>query len=229
MQNWKLSMTMKVVFGLSVVLCVLVGITAFSIRNILEAQEYVGRVTSDFNVRLAALEAQGELIRDVQIRVRNIVLLDDPKPMQDELNRLQAVRKIYDESETRLTELFPDEASKPLIEELVRLRAAAKPRTDEAISLGLRNRNVEATNILLNEVSQNIEQRLRVLQKLIAQQQEGARQTAIAAAAAHDRATVLTVSIGVLAILLSACIGVVLLLFARGMDAEAVVPGRDMT
>lgn len=229
MKNLRLSLTVKVVFGLSVALSVLAGITAFSIRNILEAQDYVSHVTSDVNVRLAALEAQGELIRDVQIRVRNIVLLDDPKLMRDELNKLQAVRKIYDDSESRLARLFNDDASRALIGELVQLRTVAKPKTDQAISLGLRNSNVEATNILLNEISPNIEQRLHVLQQLIAQLQESARQNAIAAAAAHDRATVLIVSIGALAILLSCGIGLVLLLFARGMDAGAEVPGRDMT
>lgn len=223
-----LNLTVKIVVGLSIALAVLVGATAFSIMKILDAQTHVNRVTGEISLRLAALEAQGEMIRDIQIRIRNIVLLDDPKPMRDELNKLQAVRIIYDDSEARLTRMFSDDESRDLIAELLKLRADAKPLTEQAIRFGLSNRNAEATKVLLEEISPNIEKRLRVLEMLIQQQKERAQETVSAAAAAHDWAAALTASIGVLAVLLSLTVGGVLLWFSLGIDSAAVVPGRDM-
>lgn len=224
----RFGLTARIVAVLSVALALLVGVTAFSIKNILDAQGHVNKVAGDINVRLAALEAQGEMIRDVQIRVRNIVLLDDPRAMRDEMNKLQAVRNVYDDSESRMTTFFNDNDSRELIAELVRLRALARPKTDKAIELGLVNQNAEATKLLLEEIAPNIEKRLGVLQKLIAQEQENARETAAAAASAHDRATLMTALIGAIAVLLSLGIGGVLLFFAVGIDSAASIPGRDM-
>jgi len=75
----RFGLTAKIVFVLSAALAVLVGSTAFSIKNILDAQNSVNRVAADIGVRLEALEAQGQMIRDIQIRVRNMVLLSDPR------------------------------------------------------------------------------------------------------------------------------------------------------
>lgn len=210
----QLKLTAKIALGLSILLALLVGITVFNFRSILEAQNHLNRVVGEISARLAILEAQGNMIRDIQIRVRNIALLEDTRPMRDELNKLQAVRNVYDESEARLNRLFDGSEDHDLIAELVRLRTVGRPLTDEAIFLGLKNYNVEATKLLMDKVGPNTEQRLNVINRLIEQQQESARRTAIAASAAQDRAMALTAIIGVLAVVLCLGIGAVLLFFS---------------
>lgn len=230
-----LKITLRLGVGFSLILMTLIFITITGLNKIGLAQQKLDQVMNDLNVKVATLEVMTGLIKDIDIYTRDIILFTNQGEMQDHLNKLLITRNIYDQAESRLDTLFVSKEDKVLLDKIKELRSTARPSLNRAIELGLKDKNQDATNLLMKEVVPLTDERLKTLEQLIERQKELAKKTAEEAKSAHNYARILTFCLGALALALFLFVAFIFLRVAVIVDtgksfeqAVGVDDGRSM-
>lgn len=220
--------TRKLAIVSGILLISLIVITAINLHNINDAQEKMNQMVNDINVKVAVVGSMEDMIKDVQIYIRNIALDTDMRQMQDELRKLQTARNMYDESESRLEKLFVSDEDKTQLARMKELRMAVRPIADHAIELGLQNKDQEANALITQQVEPMTKRRLVVIQEVVEQQKKAGQKAAEEIMTAQEHARVLTLVLGFLALVLGMVVAFVAMIFALGMDGAGSSAGREM-
>ncbi len=208
----------------ALVVTLIVGVL-FSLARIQEAQTRLEYLSGRLQTGDQVLQMQQDLIRESQIRIRNVALVRDPAALKAELDKLQDARRRYDESEQMVDQLFADDQFHPLVEQARTLRAQGRAVLDEVAQLALKGERDAAAARLLNELAPLTKQRLQVLGQLSAAQDARRAATAAEAVRAHGQVRLLMVVVGGLAVLLGLLVAGVALFLAVGVDQTRRVEG----
>ncbi|MEW5289504.1 methyl-accepting chemotaxis protein [Erwinia papayae] len=149
----KISTRLTIGFGLLIMLfiiCTLVSLKSFS-----DARR---GMEDALNVKMKkyqlVLNMRGGL-RDMSVVVRNIALLSDVKGMQQEWQRLTAMKAQYIHNRESLAEMMQseqDESGRAAFSKVLQNEQNVLAVMDQAAQLGLQNRQKEATDFLMNTV-----------------------------------------------------------------------------
>lgn len=149
----KISTRLTIGFGLLIMLfiiCTLVALTAFT-----DARK---GMDDALNVKMRkyqlVLNMRGGL-RDMSVVVRNIILITDPHRMQQEWQRLTAMKAQYISNRESLAEMVqkePDGAGRVTFAKVIENESKVLGVMEQAGQLGLQNRQKEATDFLLTTV-----------------------------------------------------------------------------
>jgi methyl-accepting chemotaxis protein len=109
----------------------------------------------------------GELLRRMDVSLRDIVLLNDEAAMLKEIERFTGLREAYRGAEKRLLDAEPATSEAGAVLERARqaMLAMDKP-VDKAIRLGAANKPEEATRVLLQEIRPLGDQALAAIDEL---------------------------------------------------------------
>lgn len=218
--------TLAVALGCAALIVTLIVGVLFSLARIQDAQTRLEYLNGQLQSGDDILQMQQDLIRDTQIRIRNVALLRDPAALKQELEKLQDARRRYDESERVVDKLFSDDQSHPLVEKARALRASSRAVLDGVMQLSLQGKHEAAASRLLNDLAPLTKQRLDVLAQLSGVQDARRQITAADAVRAHRQVRILMYVIGSLATILGLLVAAVVLFFAMGVDQARQVEGE---
>ena len=149
-QNAKLATKFTVAVVLATVLLIaMIGMGAFSMSTI---KDHLDKVADDRVPKVMAAKDMIINLRTVGIAVRNIVLLADEAGMKKEKDRLDQLRLDFVKLEKQLTATIKSDAGKAALAKVSSTALAMVAPMDKAVSLGLANKNEEATKVLMGEV-----------------------------------------------------------------------------
>ncbi|MBS4096818.1 MAG: MCP four helix bundle domain-containing protein, partial [Sulfuricella sp.] len=198
--NMKVSSRLGLGFGL--VLVLLIAIIGLGITNMGKIQERLDDIVGDKNVKLSLANAMVDQIRNVSIITRNLVILTDEAEMKREYDRLAEVRKIYDESSTKLEKLVTSPEEKAVFQKVNEVKSAARPLNTQVIELGLKNKNAEATALLMKQAAPATKKWMSEIDGLVSLETKMAESAADEAKSAYANARNLIFVLGVIAILM---------------------------
>jgi methyl-accepting chemotaxis protein len=149
-QNMKLAtkFTTAVVIA-AVLLATMIGIGAFSMGTI---KTHLDRIADDRQPKVIAAKDIIINMRTIGVTARNIALLTDEAGMRKEKDRLDQLRLDYAKLEKQLTASIKSDAGKAALAKVSSTVASVTAPMDKAVSLGLANKNDEATKVLMGEV-----------------------------------------------------------------------------
>jgi methyl-accepting chemotaxis protein len=184
--NMKLAVRLALSFG--VVVAMLIAVAAVGLSTMKTMNQNLDRIVNDRNVRIHLCNQMMSAIQDVQLAVRNIVLLETASEMDAEVAKIGEYRQTFDNARTELEKRPASEKGQVLRNRVSAAMAALRPLTNKAVELGLANKNAEATTVLLRDgaaVNAEVENALLENTKL---QREQAKEDADAAAAEYETA-----------------------------------------
>jgi methyl-accepting chemotaxis protein len=158
-----------------VVLALFTAVAVLALVNMTAADDRLDRIVKVNNAQMSAVETMEQNILGEAVAVRNIVLLSDPAEMGVEIDRIKALRSEFQTHYSELVKLFsesqPNPTEKALMAKIASGDAAMRAPMDKAIELGLRDRNAEATAVLLTEVRPPQAQLVKALSDLSDEEQ----------------------------------------------------------
>ncbi len=165
LQDTRIAARLAAGIGVAVaLLCFMVWIGASRLGAV---KSRLDEVTGVQQPRINQARRLGELLRGMDVSLRDIVLLNDEAAMLKEIERFNALRAAYREAEEGL--LRAEQAAPEAVGVLQRARQAMqamdKP-VEKAIRLGSANKPEEATRVLLQEIRPLGDQALAAIDEL---------------------------------------------------------------
>jgi methyl-accepting chemotaxis protein len=169
----KLTVSRKLGLGFGLTLLFLIFIACFGLYRMSSIQTRLEEIVGVNNKETRHAFAMRIAINQVSSTSRNIVLLSEPDEKKEETDRMKASRERYDAAEKSLGEMFASLTSttneeKALFERIRLLKEKVRPLNNKAVELGLKNKNEEATKILMSEVNKPQAEWLAALGELAA-------------------------------------------------------------
>ena len=154
-RNMKLASRLGLSFG--VIVAMLVGVAWASLSTMKTMSANLDKIVNDTNVRVDLNNQMASAVKDVQLLVRTIVILDDPAERQTEFEKLKLVRQSYD---TARAELDKRPASEKTLAARSRIDTAmtnVRTANDKALTFALANKDVEARQAIKDGTAINNE------------------------------------------------------------------------
>ena len=166
LRDTRISTRLVVGIGVAVLLLVLMVWVGASRLGAVKAR--LDWMTSVQQPKISAAKRLSELMRTMDVSLRDIVLLNDGAAMLKEVDRLKALREEYQTSEQALQAAI--EGDDPSVRDALNkaheaVQAMNKP-VDKAIRLGAANKPEEATRVLLEEIRPLGDQALTAIEAL---------------------------------------------------------------
>ncbi|QJD89032.1 HAMP domain-containing protein [Duganella dendranthematis] len=140
----------------AIVLAMLVGVSIVGLTRMAAIQASMIEITKGNDVEANLASDMKLSLDDRMIALRNVVLLEDPQQMQQQVDRVTAQSKLYDAAEEKLRATFftyginADESK--LLAEVKESSLAAQPLIQKVQQLGLANNNAEAVRLLMGDL-----------------------------------------------------------------------------
>ena len=139
--------------GLGFMLVILAGlfVAVFGRVQLGSVNAEVTTLVEDRMVKVEQLTQVKDNLNIVARSVRNIALLSDEQGMMAEKQRIVEARAKNSELIKKLDESIKSGKSKDLLKKISDIRVPYTAATDEAVALGLANKNDEARDVLMKE------------------------------------------------------------------------------
>ncbi|MFZ2405167.1 MAG: methyl-accepting chemotaxis protein, partial [Methylobacter sp.] len=193
-------------WGFGCVLALMLVLIVIGINRMGEINERLEGIVNDNNVKVALSQDMRGVVRNVSTAVRNVVLVNDPAAMQEEIKRIEDQQKKYNESEARLSDMVKSEQGKAILAKVKQGEAETTPLTQKVIDLAVAGKDQEAVTTLLKEVRPKQRFWLDALDELKDFQDKISKKDADAAAQAYATARTLMLVLGAVAMALGAFI-----------------------
>ena len=155
MQAKKLSVRLALSFGLLLLLLLLVA--GLGVQRAAQIHDALERITEVNNLQARLAVQMRIAVNQVANSTRNILLLTDAADVQAELARLKTSRQHYDEARQQLAATFTGPGTTPqekaLLDKIVQLQSAVRPKVDQVLQLALSQQVPQAIALLLKEVT----------------------------------------------------------------------------
>lgn len=149
-KNMKIGMRLGLGFAIVLVLMAVLayaGITRMSaIKGSLDV------IVNKNNVKTSLATSMRNQVNIIARAVRNVVLLTEDADMKLEVERIQGARARYKEQRDKLEGLLFTDEGKKILANMDEWQGKARPVVDRTTELGLLNKSVEATKVLMVEV-----------------------------------------------------------------------------
>ena len=207
--------------GFALVLALLALSIFLGLNRMAMMQTKIDQIAKINNAQVARIMAMRTTIMDRMIAVRNIILLTDPTQMQLEINRIRENEKKFHEADEQLIHLLDhpgtSEQERALLARVHEQQVAIEIPFKKAIDLGLSNKGVEATRVLIDEVRPIQKQLMQALDELAETEERLSLEATTAGEASYDSARQWLTALGLLAILLG---GAAALLITRSITRQ---------
>jgi methyl-accepting chemotaxis protein len=236
-KNLKLGLRLALGFGL--MLALLLGVSSLGISRMGDVQHRLDDIAK-INTQEARLAVAMRIaVNQMAIASRDVVLLTDEAGMRRVNEDLARYRSNYDAAQDKLDKMFTDIAStskeeKDLFARIRDMKAAAMPIVDKVVSLGLANKNDEATGVLMNQLQAPLRLWLNTLGELADLEDKLNIQAAEEAEAAYGVARLLMLSLCAIGIALGmlaawAITRSITVPIARAVQVAQTVSSGDLT
>jgi methyl-accepting chemotaxis protein len=203
-RNMKLAGRLSLSFG--VVVALLAGVAWAGLSTMKSMSENLDKIVNDRNVRIDLTNQMTSAAKDVQLLVRNMVILEDAAEMQVELARMKELRVGYDAARAQLEKLPPDEKGRELRNRVDAAIVSMRQIDNKAIELALASKDSEAQAVVLKEGAAVDAEMMDALRDNVDVQHEAAQRDAEAATQQYQssKQMVLSLAIGSLMVALGA-------------------------
>jgi methyl-accepting chemotaxis protein len=147
--NMRLAMRLTLSFG--VVVAMLIGIAWLGLSTMQTMNANLDKIVNDRNVRIDLCSRMSSAIADVQLAIRNVVLLENASDMEAEAAKIHEYRQTYDNARAELEKRPANEKGQALRNRVAAAMAALRPISNRVVELGLANKDAEATALMLRE------------------------------------------------------------------------------
>jgi methyl-accepting chemotaxis protein len=151
----KLASRLGLSFG--VIVAMLAAVAWASLSTMKTMSGNLDKIVNDTNVRVDLNNQMASAIKDVQLLVRTIVILDDPAEKQAEFERLKSVRSSYDTARAELEKRPASEKGQALRNRIDTAMVSVRSANDKALTLALANKDVEARQAIKDAAAINAE------------------------------------------------------------------------
>ncbi len=136
----------KLYLGFSVPVVLMLIVIAVGISNMADIDHNLDRIVTVNNERTNLTADMGALVRENSISLRNLILTNDNKEMQNEQNDITASRGKYEEMFKKLMDLTPKDDTKgwELIEKVKATQGPARELNNQVTELALAEKDAEA-------------------------------------------------------------------------------------
>jgi methyl-accepting chemotaxis protein len=191
----------KMLGGFGTVLLLMVVIAVMGIVRLGEMKGYLLKIVTDDTVQDALATQMSDQIYQMAISVRNIAFSEDPKFMEQQKTWIAEARRVYHEAHGKLDTMVSDAKAKSMLADIRQSYEAFTPLLDKALALGLKNENLEAGKVLMDEV-QPIQIKLRgVLTEFKKYEAELTQKTVDASTLAYQEARLFMIVLSAVAVL----------------------------
>ncbi len=191
--------------GFALLLTLLVASLLLGLNRMADMQAKIDQISSVNNAQVEQIMAMRASVFDRMIAVRNVVLLTQMSDMQPEIDRIKDGEKKFATADEKLVRLFEHpsttEAERSLLKHVHEQHAAIVAPMARAIELGMQNKSVEATKVLIDEVRPVQRKLMTDLGELAALESRLSHEASDAASSAYESAQRLMIILGVIALL----------------------------
>ena len=154
-RNMKLAARLGLSFGVIVAMLAAVAWVGLSTMQTMSMD--LEKIVHDTNVRIDLCNQMASAIKDVQLLVRTIVILDDPAEKQTELDRLKLARQSYDAARSELEKRPASEKGQVLRARVDAAMVGVRQADDKALNLAMAEKDAEARQAIKDGVTGNDE------------------------------------------------------------------------
>ncbi len=218
--HFKIGARLGAAFGILLVL--LVGAMGLGLSSMGDINAGLVTIVDSNNVKLDAATDMRDAQRRIAIHVRNIVLLTDEAAMAEQRKGEEKAKEDYEAPSKLLRELIKLDEGKAILARIDAGRAEALPLLEEAMKLGLANKNKEATEVLMDKVAPAASRWQAALSDMLDHQAKNNALSKAAAAKDYASARQFLIILGALALALGAVCAWVITRSITGPLARAV-------
>ncbi len=236
-KNLKLGLRLALGFGL--MLALLLGVSSLGISRMGDVQHRLNDIAKINTQEARFAVAMRIAVNQIAIASRDIVLLSDEGAMRTVNDELVRSRASYGAAQEKLGKMFTDIASttneeKELFAKIQEMKVQTTPIVDKVVTLGLANKNEEATGVLMNELQAPQRLWLNTLGELADLEDKLNIQAAEEAQAAYAMARILMLSLCAIGIALGvvaawAITRSITVPIARAVQVAQTVSSGDLT
>jgi len=197
-----LRVSAKLGLGFGAVLVLLAMTAAMGLRSMAQINAELEDIVNDNVYKMSLLTQMSESVHVVARVMRTIALLEDEAAMRQEMQKIQAARRQYDEAWEALEKTPASERGIAFRRAIEAAAAAARPVNNKVLELGLANKVIEVRAMLLKEAGPLNTKWQDVLEENTKFQAENNKQQAERAAISYQEARGLMVALAGIAIIL---------------------------
>ena len=175
LSNMKVSA--KLYTGFSIPVMLILVIILFGLYEMMQIQNNLERVVKVNNLRNELANDAAKLVRDISLRLRDILLVREDDVKKKYQKEIEAARKKYVDKLKKIEELTPNSDVKghEIIASVRAAQEAAKDSNDKIAQLALASREQEAMELLLSTAGPAVAKMLGNIDDLAHHQQERSR------------------------------------------------------
>lgn len=208
LKNFKIGA--RLMMGFSLVFVLMVAIVAIGYYQLNNIDDKLDRIVNVNNAKIVQSNSMIDSVHIVSSVVRSMVLLEDAAAKQKEKEKIDEARNQYDKAEQKFEALLNTEEEKALFSKTKQMKEQTRAINDKIIELAMANKREEATSMLLGEVNAKItawQDSLRELNNFAGTRTQMRYDEASKSA---DRARILSITLGGMAIILGLIIAVLI-------------------
>ncbi|OIQ93872.1 methyl-accepting chemotaxis protein I [mine drainage metagenome] len=204
--NLKIGQRLGMAFGIEIVMLALV--LGLGLHGMTTMKSRIGDIVGDNNVKMALANDLLDIQQQESIVVRNVGLLSDPAEMKLQQQRLTSIGAQFHSDIERLRAMSLAPQARTLVDQIDQLEAAGTPAINQAMQYGLANDTADAVKTIMTVVKPAQDHESSVVQALGSFQKQQNKRAAATAATAYQRAWMMMVVAGTLALAASIAFGV---------------------
>ena len=192
--------------GFALIITLMVLAIVLGLNRMAMMQERIDQIAQVNNAQVAQLMAMRATVFDRMIAVRNVVLLQTMQEMQPEVDRIREGEKKFAAADEKLSRLFEHPSTtqeeRSLLARVHEQHSAILPPMNRAVDLGLQNKTVEATKVLIEEVRPLQRKLMTELGDLAMMEERLSQEASAAGVAEYESAKRLLVLLGLIAVVI---------------------------
>jgi methyl-accepting chemotaxis protein len=198
--------------GFAIVVAALVVVIAVAMMRMSSLAAQLHQITAENNVTAhLASEVQTQQ-HQAAIQLRNIIIITDVKQLPAENEKLKGLMAGYHDAQSKLTKQLTDEGGatdeeKAMLSRIEEAARAALPLMEKVATLGVQNKNEEATHLMIKEVVPAAARWQDAIDQLVKEQQRQSEAAAKEAEATYASSKQFMLLVGALAVALAAIFG----------------------
>lgn len=230
--NMKIGMRLGIAFAVVLVLMVIaIGLSIHSMSGI---QENLERIVNVNTTRLIHANTMSGSVAEINIQLRNLVIVKDSAQRQNALKTIAEERDKYNAASKKVDELTKDDKGKELLAKLNVALTATREVNNKMIALISANKDADAAEVLMKEVRPAGRKLMNILDELIVFQVERSKMRHDEAKKEYSEARIELFSIAGISILFA--IGMALFItrsivkpVSEGVDVATRLSQGDLT
>lgn len=234
LKNMKIGARLGVAFAALVVL--MMGLILLGLRSMSAIEGKLERIVTVNNVRADQARKMGDVIREVSISMRNMLLTTDIQEKQKHKTDILNGRPKYDEAFKKIEEITPKDDARgfDLISRLKTDRDATRQLNNRVIELSLAGKNSEAADLMNKEARPAARKWLNTIDELVQHIQQRNQMRYEEAVKTSGNAKMLMLIIGAIAVALGVIISLlitrsIVLPLHKGIEVADRIAKGDLT